>query len=54
MDHTYIALARDWMGGSRKWLVLLTFSTVFMLDEGFYKNMKEIEFSRWLFEPPAK
>ena len=30
-NHPYITSAKDWVGGSRKLQVLLTFSTVFML-----------------------
>ena len=30
-DHPYITSAKDWVGWSRKWPVLRTFSTVFML-----------------------
>ena len=30
-DHPYITSAKYWVGGSRKWPVLLTFSTIFML-----------------------
>ena len=31
IDHPYTTSAKDWVGGSRKWPVLLTFSTVLML-----------------------
>ena len=31
--HPYITSVKDWVGGSRKWPVLLTSSTVFMLIE---------------------
>ena len=30
-NHLYIKSAKDWVGGSRKWSVSLTSSTVFML-----------------------
>ena len=30
-DHPYFTSAKDWVGGSRKLPVLLTFSTVFMM-----------------------
>ena len=35
MDHPYITWAKDWVGGSRKWPVLLMFSTVFVLTSHF-------------------